>query len=138
WGPMNSYAGRLSIMPSSQWVFQVSAGRITRPERQEEGDVVRTTASLQYTRWVPGGDWSSSLIWGRNHETLSQRNVNSYLGETLFPVSKRDFLTGRIELVDKEELFVNQPALEAQLARTAGSTFRVQAFTAGFTHDVGT
>jgi hypothetical protein len=87
---------------------------------------------------VPHGQWSSSLIWGRNHETFSQRNLNSYLAESVFQVSTRDFLTGRIELVDKDELFVNQPATEALLDRTVGSTFRVQAYTLGFTHDVGT
>jgi hypothetical protein len=138
WGPMNSYSGRVTITPSSNWLFQVSAGRLTHPERQETGDVIRATASLHYTRSVPHGQWSSSLIWGRNHETLSQRNLNSYLAETLYQVSRRDFLTGRIELVDKDELFADQPALETQLARTAGSTFRVQAYTAGLTHDIGT
>jgi hypothetical protein len=138
WGPMNSYAGRVSILPSQNWLFQVSAGRITKPERQENGDVIRTTASLHYTRPVSHGQWSSSLVWGRNHETLSKRNVNSYLAESLYPVSKRDFLTGRIEFVDKDELFANQPAIETLLARTAGSTFRVQAYTVGFTHDIGT
>ena len=137
WGPMNSYAGRVSVMPSSNWLFQVSAGRLTKPERQEPGDVVRTTASLHYIRPVAKGQWSSSLIWGRNHETLSKRNVNSYLAETLLAVTHRDFLTGRIELVDKDELFADQPELEERIARTSGSTFRVQAYTIGFTHDLG-
>jgi hypothetical protein len=138
WGPMNSYSGRVSILPSANWLFQFSAGRLTKPERQEDGNVVRATSSLHYTRGVPHGQWSSSLIWGRNHETLSKRNLNSYLAETVLPVSRRDFLTGRIELVDKDELFADQPSLEAQLARTAGSTFRVQAYTAGLTHDLVT
>jgi hypothetical protein len=138
WGPMNSYSGRITITPSSNWLFQVSAGRLTHPERQEIGDVIRATASLHYTRSVAHGQWSSSLIWGRNHETLSQRNLNSYLAETLYQVSHRDFLTGRIELVDKDELFADQPALQTLLAGTAGSTFRVQAYTAGMTHDIGT
>jgi hypothetical protein len=138
WGPMNSYSGRLSILPASNWLVQFSAGRITRPEAQEDGDVVRATASLHYTKPVSNGQWSSSLIWGRNHETESKRNVNSYLAETLYPVTKRDFLTGRIELVDKDELFLNEPEVEEHLARTAGSTFRVQAYTAGLTHDIGT
>jgi hypothetical protein len=137
WGPMNSYSGRLTILPSSNWLFQVSAGRLTKPEQQEAGDVIRTTASLHYTRPVAHGQWSSSLIWGRNHETLKRRNVNSYLAESVCPLSRRDFLTGRIEMVDKDELFDDQPALAAQLARTVGSTFRVQAYTVGFTHDVG-
>jgi len=138
WGPMNSYSGRLSILPASNWLAQFSAGRVTRPEAQEDGDVVRTTASLHYTRPVSNGQWSSSVIWGRNHETESKRNVNSYLAETLYPVTKRDFLTGRIEFVDKDELFLNQPEVEEHLARTAGGTFRVQAYTAGLTHDIGT
>ena len=124
-------------LPSSNWLIQFSGG-LTKPERQEAGDVVRTTGSLHYTRPAPNGQWSSSLIWGRNHETISQRNLNSYLAESLYPLSPRDFITGRIELVDKDELFANQPAIEEQLARTAGSTFRVQAYTVGFTHDIGT
>jgi len=54
----------------------------------------------------------------------------------LYPVSRRDFLTGRVEVVDKDELFADNPALEEQLDRTAGSTFRVAGYTAGYTRDI--
>jgi hypothetical protein len=118
WGGMNSYSGRVSVAPTQNWLAQVSAGHLTRPERQEEGDVVRTTASVQYTR----GGWSSSLIWGRSHEELKQRDLDSYLAETVLPVRKRNFLTGRIEVVQKDELSV--PGI-----------YRVQAYTAGYTRD---
>jgi hypothetical protein len=128
WGPMNSYAGRISIFPSDNWMAQVSAGRIAKPERQEEGDVIRTTASLHYSR----SGWSTSLIWGRNHSTLTQRNLNSYLLETVYPLTKKDFVTGRIEMVDKDELFVNNPDV------LTGRAFRIQAYTGGYTHDLGT
>ena len=67
-----------------------------------------------------------------------QHNLNSYLLESVYPMTKVDFLTGRIELVDKDELFANDPQLEQRLERTAGSTFRVQAYTAGYTRDIGT
>ena len=41
--------------------------------------------------------------------------------------------------MDKDELFSDQPEyLEAQLARTIGSTFRIGAYTAGYTRDIGT
>jgi hypothetical protein len=134
---MNSYSGRVSILPSKNWIFQVSAGRLTHAERQEPGDVVRTTASLEYTLPLDSGNaWSTSVIWGRNHQTLTQRNLNSYLAETVYPVGKRNFLTGRIELVDKDELFADTPDLEARLDRTAGSTFRIGAYTAGYTRDI--
>src|SRR5207247_3555537 len=64
-GPINSWSTRLSIFPTKNWMAQVSVGRIARPERQEPGDVVRSTASLHYTKPLSGGSWSSSLIWGR-------------------------------------------------------------------------
>ncbi|HXA50302.1 MAG TPA: hypothetical protein VNV86_08370 [Candidatus Acidoferrum sp.] len=139
WGPMNSYSGRFSVFPSKNWMFQVSAGHLTRPERQAPGDVTRTTASLHYTRPMGFGNaWSTSLIWGRNHDTFTQHNVNSYLAETVYPISRKNFLTGRIEYVDKDELFANTPDLEEQLDRTAGSSFRIGSFIAGYTRDIGT
>jgi hypothetical protein len=138
YGPMNSWSTRLSYFPGRNWAAQVSAGRLTRPERQEPGDVVRTTASVEYTRPMQGSSWSTSLIWGRNHHTLDRHNSNAYLLESVAPWRKRNFFTGRIELVDKDELFSDQPDLEMQLARSVGSTFRIGAYTAGYTRDIGT
>ena len=139
YGPVNSWSTRLSVMPARNWVAQVSIGRLARPERQEPGDVVRSTASLQYTRPMHGGgQWSSSLIWGRNHRLLDRRDSNAYLAESVWPFRRKNFLTGRIELVDKDELFSDQPALAEQLARTAGSSFRIAAYTFGYTRDIGT
>ena len=139
YGPMNSYSGRLSISPSNNWSMQVSAGRIAQPEPHGPGDVVRTTASLHYSVPVGGGhSWSTSLIWGRNHDTYTGRNLNSYLLESVYPFRHRNFVTGRAELVDKDELFADDPDLEEHLEHTAGSTFRIGSYTAGYTRDIGT
>jgi hypothetical protein len=139
WGPMNSYSARVSIFPTKNWMAQVSAGRLTNPERQSPSDVTRVTASVHYTRPAAYGNaWSTSLIWGRNHDDVTQHNLNSYLVESLYPVSRKNFLTGRIELVDKDELFADNPDLETRLDHTVGSTFRIGAYTAGYTRDVGT
>jgi hypothetical protein len=139
WGKMNSYSARVSVTPNANWLAQISAGHLTQPERQQEGDVDRTTASLQYSRPLDRGtSWSTSLIWGRNHQTANLRNLNSWLLETLYPATRRDFLTARVELVDKDELFANQPAIAALLARTAGSTFRIQEYIVGYTRDIAT
>jgi hypothetical protein len=124
WGPMNSYSSRLSISPNKNWVAQISAGRLTHPEPDQPGDIVRTTASVAYTRPLPGGAWASSLIWGRNHETLTGRDLNAYLLETLYPIRHKNFVTGRIEVVDKDELF------------PSGNVYRIQAYTAGYTRDI--
>jgi hypothetical protein len=124
WGGMNSYSGRLSAFPLRNWMFQVSAGRLTRPEREAPGDVVRSTASAHYTRpLASGGAWSTSAIWGRNHDTLTHHDLNSWLGETVYPVRRKNFLTGRIEYVDKDELSVP-------------GTYRIGEFTAGYTRDI--
>jgi hypothetical protein len=138
YGPINSWSTRLSFFPSANWMGQFSVGRITNPERQSPGDVVRATASIHYTRPMQGSSWSTSLIWGRNHEVIDHRNLNSYLLESVLPYRRKNFFTGRIELVDKDELFSDQPDLEAELDRTIGSTFRIGAYTAGYTRDIGT
>ncbi len=135
-GPLNSWATRFWFFPTKKWAAQVSAGRITHPEALEAGDQIRTTASLAYSRPMTGGSWSSTLIWGRNHSTATHRNLNSYLAESVVPVRRGNFITGRIELVDKDELFASEPDIEARLGRLWGSTFRVGAYTIGYTHDV--
>ena len=73
WGGMDSYSARLSVFPSRNWTAQFSAGRLTKPELLEAGDVVRTTASIHYTLPRSSGEaWSTSAIWGRNHKTAGQ------------------------------------------------------------------
>ena len=131
WGRMDSYSGRVSVLPSKNWTAQFSAARLTKPEALEAGDVVRTTASLQYTRLRSSGEaWSTSAIWGRNHKTASQhetRYTNAWLLETVFPATGKDFVTGRFEVAAKDELFADQH-----------DAFRVKAFTAGYTRDLAT
>ncbi len=83
-----------------------------------------------------GASWTSSLVWGRVHSTATFRNSNSYLAESVLPVSKRNFITGRFELVDKDDLFAGQPALQNDLDSIYDSTFRIGAYTAGYTRDI--
>jgi len=124
-GRLDSWSTRLWLFPAKNWAAQVSVGRITHPEALEPGDQVRVTSSLEYTRPMPGGSWSSSLVWGRTHSTATHRNLNSYLAESVLPASRRNFITGRFELVDKDELGV-----------LPGRTFRIAAYTLGYTRDV--
>ncbi len=131
YGPMDSWATRVSVLPNSHWLAQFSAGRITHPEANSVGDVVRTTASVHYTRALKGGDWSSSAIWGRNHYTDTKQNGDAYTFESVLPVSKKNILTGRVEVVDKNELFPNAVGLE-------GRAFRIAAYTVGYSREIGT
>ena len=136
-GPIDSWAARLWFFPSRNWAAQVSAGRIAHPEALEPGDQVRATASLHYSKPMPGGSWSSSLVWGRNHNSATHRDLNSYLVESVAPIRSGNFITGRFELVDKDELFSSLPEIEERLDRSYGSTFRTGAYTIGYTRNVG-
>jgi hypothetical protein len=125
---MDSYSARVSVLPSKNWTAQFSAGRLTQPESLEAGDVVRTTASVHYSRVRSSGEaWSTSAIWGRNHNTASQHDTGAWLLETVFPATRKDFLTGRFEIAEKDDLLPNQLG-----------AFRVKAFTAGYTRDLAT
>jgi hypothetical protein len=92
---------------------------LTKPEALEAGDVVRTTASIHYTRVRSSGEaWATSAIWGRNHHTEGHNNSNAWLLETVFPATRKDFLTGRFEMVQEAA--------------------RVKAITGGYMRDLAT
>jgi hypothetical protein len=135
YGAIDSWATRLTLTPTPNWSAQVSVGRLKRPEAIEPGDILRSTASVIYNRPFATGHWAISLIWGRNHKTLDGKNLNSYLLESLAQLREKNFLTGRIELLDRDELFADQPEVQAQLEKTTGSVFRIAAYTLGYTRD---
>jgi len=135
-GALDSWSARLSWTPTGNWSAQVSAGRLRKPEALELGDQLRTTASVTYNHPFTHGGWATSAIWGRDHKTDTKRNLNSYLLESVVRFHEKNYITGRAELVDRDELFANQPAIEQQLAATVGTVFRIGAYTAGYTRDV--
>jgi hypothetical protein len=133
-GAMDSWSTRLSVFPTPDWSAQVSVGRLTHPEALEPGDIVRTTASVAYSRPLAHADWSTSFIFGRNHYTATGTGGNAFLAESVIPLRRDNFLTGRWESVAKDDLFAAQPAIEQQLLQTAGTdTFRIGAYTLGYT-----
>jgi hypothetical protein len=135
-GAIDSWSGRLWFFPAKNWAAQVSMGRLTHPEALEPGDQVRTTASIEYSRPMQGASWASSVIWGQNHSTATGRDSNSYLAESVLPIRRRNLVTGRVELVDKDELFADDLVLEQNLDALYGSTFRIGAYTIGYTRDI--
>jgi len=112
-GAMDSYSGRLTVSPNKNWSGQVSAGRLTRPEALEPGDQVRTTASVTYVRPYARGEWASSVLWGRVHKLADGHKLNGYGVESVARFGDVNYLTGRVELVDKDELFAGQFARRA-------------------------
>ena len=101
---LDSYSGRLWLLPSEAWALQVSAGRLKEAEVHDVGgpriDLTRMTASATYHRPLErNGLWASSMAWGRNREG----GVATYalLLETEINIAERDLFFGRFEIVEK-------------------------------------
>ena len=101
---LDSYTGRLWVMPSERWALQVSAGRLNDAEVHEFGDpridLTRVTMSATYHRPLPrSGLWASSMAFGRNQEGSSA--TRALLLETEVNLAERDLFYGRFEVVEK-------------------------------------
>lgn len=138
WGAMNSWSSRLSVFPGRNWTGQVSIGRLQDPEASHPGSVVRTTASLEYVRPATAGNWlAASFIWGQNYKLEERRRTNAVLAETVAPLRRRNFITGRFEWSERDELFEYNHELAEEIARSTGRhAFNVTAFIAGYTRDI--
>ncbi len=124
---LDSWSARLSVAPSSRWTAQYSYGRIEHPEALEPGSERRQSASVEYVRPFERGSWAVSGIWGRKHKVFDNRNLNSYLLESTLNFAGRNYAFSRFELVDKDELFPNDPF---------HPNFRVGAYTMGGARDL--
>ena len=134
----NSRSARLSFAPNNNWTMQVSHGFLRRPEAAEPTtDIRRTTASIQYNRPFNRGNWSSAIIWGRNHTSSpgETHNLNGYTAESTVNFLDKNYFYTRLELVDKNELL--RAADRAKLGLTqAHPSFRISAYTFGGVRDV--
>jgi hypothetical protein len=124
--PLDSWSTRLSIAPSRNWTAQYSYGRLEHPEALEPGSQRRQTASVEYVRPVTGklgdGSWATSLIWGRVHKVADDHNLNGYTFESTLNFMSKNYAFTRLELVDKDELFPNNPLMPS---------YRIGAYTFG-------
>ncbi|MGH9968345.1 MAG: hypothetical protein ACREBG_11035 [Pyrinomonadaceae bacterium] len=137
--PWTSRSARLSFAPSENWSMQFSHGFLRNPEALEPGDVRRTTASLSYNRPFNRGNWATSLIWGRNHESHSAElfNLNGYVAESTVNFHEKNYLYTRLELADKNQLL---RAADRQLLGITEHhpSFRIGAYTFGGARDLWT
>ena len=101
---LDSYAGRVWLLPSDRWALQASAARLNQAEVHEAGgpriDLTRVTASATYHRpLVRSGLWASTVAWGRNRE--GSETTHAVLLESELNLAERDLVYGRLEVVEK-------------------------------------
>jgi hypothetical protein len=125
--PLDSWSARLSVAASRNWTAQYSYGRLEHPEALEPGSQRRQTASAEYVRPFARGSWATSVVWGRVHKVFDDHNLNGYLLETTANFKVRNYVFSRVELVDKDELFPDNPSRPS---------FRIGAYTFGGARDL--
>jgi hypothetical protein len=134
-GKINSWSTRITVQPRPNWSAQYSLAHLTSPEQlHPEDDVQRMTASVIYNRPLTRGNWSSLLLWGRNHSLVSGENFNGYLAESTLRFAVNNHLWTRLENADRntELLLGKQPdpaGFQEQFLA------RVQAYSFGYDHD---
>lgn len=128
----NSWSGRLSYNPSSNWAFQVSHGFIKSPELlHPDEDIHRTTASAIYSLPLKNNNAiNATAVWGLN-KTNGHDGENSLLLEGSWKKNKLG-LYSRYEWVQKstEELVLDEAVYGHD------GIFPVNAFTAGLNYDL--
>lgn len=102
---LDSWSGRVSLIPAKRWSLQLSGGHLTAAEADVEGharvDVNRVTAAAIYHRMLgDAGVWANTIAWGHNAE-VGGESTNSLLAETSLTLRDRDVWFGRSEWSQK-------------------------------------
>ena len=127
-GALDSYAARLSFNPTPAWSLQVSSGHLVSPEQLQPGvNINRTTASASYNAPL-GVWWQTTFAWGHIAPAVGPA-TNGWLLESAAQPLPRQTVFGRLERVDKDELFLPGEALY-------GQTFTVNKLTLGYIYDL--
>lgn len=118
-GPLDSFSGRVSLMPSPRLALQVSAGHLEEAEAEfsprPRSDVDRLTASATYHRALGARIWATTAAYGMNgaNEYVPDGPVflvtHAGLAETSL-AGDRDTWFGRVEVAGKpgEDLHVHE------------------------------
>jgi hypothetical protein len=74
-GRLDSFSGRVWYRPNGEWELQASTGRLHNPEELEPGNIVRSTASVSWTKENGAAISSVTAAYGRNDTDHGARNA---------------------------------------------------------------
>ncbi|HUJ96108.1 MAG TPA: hypothetical protein VLW84_12630 [Terriglobales bacterium] len=140
-GPLHSWSARASFVPGRNWMAQYSYGRLEKPEALEPGNQQRQTASVEYNRpllhgMLGGGNWATTLVWGRVQKGFESFPLNSYLLESTLNFRHKNYAYTRFELVDKDELFPDDSFPDNPFPGEHDHAYRIGAHTFGGVRDL--
>jgi hypothetical protein len=127
--PLDSYSGRLWLMPTARLALQISAGHLEEAELPHGAtprvDVERATASATYHAAMgPSGYWATTLGWGRNSELAEATHALTL--ESAATLDGTNTWFGRFELAGKSahDLHVSESTDIFTVARLQGGYVR--------------
>jgi hypothetical protein len=100
---IDSYSGRITVNPTSNWSFSAGYGYLKSPEAlHPEESMHRTTASAQHGRRVgENGQMASAIVWGVNRHGGGSNPTHSVLVENQTILDTRNTIFGRGEFIQK-------------------------------------
>ena len=126
-GRLDSASARVTWNPTESWSLQVSQGYIHSPEELQPGvSQHRSTASAIYDRPLDGGNWATTVAWGRDDDRPGNV-LNAFLVESELTLRATHTVFMRLERVQEDELFTGTSPL--------GQESDVTKLSAGYIHD---
>lgn len=126
---LDSRSVRLSFNPSPSWTVQLSRGSLSGVDQLvPNADVRRTSISTTYRQEFKGGNWQSTLAWGRNSRRHHETTMG-YLFESAVRFEGAHVVFGRVEQVASDDLTRENESRPAQL-------FKLNKLTVGYFHDM--
>ena len=130
-GRLDSFSGRVWYRPNDEWELQASSGRLNSPEELEPGNVVRSTASVGWTR--KNGQTISAITAavGRNNTDHGSRSAFFLEGSRHLDANT---FYGRFEAVQVETALLQSDSIAHGVVADVRDP--VFAFTLGGVRDV--
>jgi hypothetical protein len=126
---LDSSSVRITYNPTSHWSLQASSGYLASPEELEPDiSVRRTTASIVHDQPFAGGHWQTIFSWGSNEPGGGHKSTDGFLLDSALQLQRRHTLFGRVEHVDKDELFAHEQPL-------SGAAFAINKLSLGYQFD---
>jgi hypothetical protein len=137
-GAIDSWSARLTLNPAKNWSGQYSITHLTSPEQLFPSEnTLRMTASVTYNRPLRDGtwgNWTTTLIWGRNRNSPDAEIFNSYLAESTARFANHNYAWTRIENLDRSnELLLGENSIPPGFQERFLA--RIQAYTFGYDHE---
>jgi hypothetical protein len=128
--PAFASSHRLSFTSHKNWTFQISRGRMNRPDQVDPNEEIkRTTIATIYQYPFDHAKWQTTIAYGRSGKKADGSTGDAYLFESLLQIRRSHVVFARAERALADELFLEREALP-------GQNFNTNRYTLGYVYNV--